>query len=81
MQKKRPPEQELLKDLDAFGAHADELGELLPQELDPLERLKGSMKKFEGPRTPLLIQKIGMRGLTEKVFQETSWKTTERSNK
>lgn len=49
MQKKRPPEQELLKDLDAFGAHADELGELLPQELDPLERLKGSMKKFEGP--------------------------------
>ena len=49
MQKKRPTEQELLKDLDAFGAHADELGELLPQELDPLERLKGSVKKFEGP--------------------------------
>jgi hypothetical protein len=49
MQKKRPIEQELLKDLEAFGGHADELGELLPQESEPLERLKGSGKKFERP--------------------------------
>ncbi|MGQ7275356.1 hypothetical protein [Marinobacter sp. V034] len=53
MQKKRPTEQELLKDLDAFGAHSDELGELLPQESEPLERLKGSVKKFERPTDPV----------------------------
>ena len=53
MQKKRPTEQELLKDLDAFGAHADELGELLTQESEPLERLKGSVDKFERPTDPV----------------------------
>lgn len=53
MQKKRPTEQELIKDLDAFGAHADELGGLLPQESEPLERLKGSVKKFERPTDPV----------------------------
>src|SRR5690606_34641997 len=49
MQKKRPTEQELLKDLDAYGAHADKLARPLPHESEPLERLKGSVKKFEQP--------------------------------
>lgn len=53
MQKKRPTEQELLKDLDAFGAHADELAEPLPHESEPLERLKGAVKKFERPTEPV----------------------------
>ncbi len=52
MKKKRPTEQELLKDLDAYGAHADELAESLPHESEPLERLKGSVKKFDRPTDP-----------------------------
>ncbi|WP_379865028.1 hypothetical protein [Marinobacter sp. M5B] len=53
MQKKRPTEQELLNDLDAFGAHAGELAGPLPHESEPLERLKGSVKKFERPTDPV----------------------------
>jgi len=49
MSTKRIREQELLKGLDAHTAHADELAEPLPQELDPLERLKGSVMKYENP--------------------------------
>ncbi|KXS54622.1 MAG: hypothetical protein AWU57_976 [Marinobacter sp. T13-3] len=52
MKKKRPTEQELLKGLDASGAHADELAEPLPHESEPLERLKDSVKKFERPTDP-----------------------------
>jgi len=46
---KRITEQELLEGLDAKGAHADELAEPLPQELTPLERLKGSVKRYDRP--------------------------------
>jgi len=46
MTTKRTTEKELLEGLDA---HADELAELLPQELTPLERLKGSVKPYERP--------------------------------
>jgi antitoxin VapB len=42
-------EHELLDGLNAKTAHADELAELLPQELTPLERLKGSVKRYERP--------------------------------
>lgn len=42
-------EHELLEGLDAESAHADELAELLPQELTPLEKLKGSVKRYERP--------------------------------
>lgn len=52
MKKKRPTEQELLKDLKPRGAHADELADPLAHELHPLERLKGSVKKFERPTDP-----------------------------
>jgi len=54
MKKKRPTEQELLKDLDAYGAHADELAKPRPHESDPLERLKGSVEKFERPTDPAI---------------------------
>jgi len=37
MRIKRLTEKELLKDLDAKSAHANELAEPLPQELTPLE--------------------------------------------
>ncbi len=46
---KRMTERELLEDLDAHKAHADELAEPLPQELTPLERLKGSVLRYERP--------------------------------
>ena len=42
-------EQELLKNLDAHTAHADELATPLPEELEPLERLKGSVKRYDRP--------------------------------
>jgi antitoxin VapB len=40
MNEKPFAEQDLLEDLDAESAHADELATPLPQELSPLERLK-----------------------------------------
>jgi antitoxin VapB len=43
---KRMTEQALLEGLDAEGAHADELVEPLPQELEPLERLRGEQGGF-----------------------------------
>lgn len=42
-------ERYLLECLDARKAHADELTEPLPQELELLEKLRGSVKKFEKP--------------------------------
>lgn len=52
MKKKPPTEQELLKDMDAYGAHADELAEPLRHESEPLGKLKGSVKKLERPTDP-----------------------------
>ncbi len=49
MKGKRLTEQELLKDLDAITAHADELAQPLPQELEPLERLRGSVTRYNRP--------------------------------
>lgn len=50
---KRMTEQELLDGLDAKGVHADEVADPLPQELTPLERLKGSVKRYERPTDPV----------------------------
>lgn len=53
MKKKMFTEQELLKGLDAESAHADELAQPLHQELTPLERLKGTVKRYERPLDPV----------------------------
>ncbi|MBN8241140.1 hypothetical protein JF541_18445 [Marinobacter hydrocarbonoclasticus] len=53
MSTKRMTEKELLEGLDAHTAHADELAEPLSQELTPLERLKGSVKRYERPTDPV----------------------------
>lgn len=53
MSTKRMMEKELLKGLDAHTAHADELAEPLSQELTPLDRLKGSVKRYERPIDPV----------------------------
>lgn len=52
MNKKTFTERELLEGLDAESAHADELATLLPNELTPLERLKGSVLRYERPMDP-----------------------------
>lgn len=49
MSTERLREQELPKRLDAHTAHADALAEPPAQEIDPLERLKGSVKRHERP--------------------------------
>jgi antitoxin VapB len=53
MTSKRPSEKELLDGLDAHTAHVDELAEPLSQELTPLERLKGSVKRYDRPTDPV----------------------------
>ena len=53
MKKKTFTEQELLESCDPHTAHADELAEPLPQELTPLERLKGSVKRYDRPFDPV----------------------------
>jgi antitoxin VapB len=50
---RRITEQALLEGLDAKGAHADELIEPLPQELEPLDRLRGSVKRYDRPTDPV----------------------------
>ncbi|WP_449285368.1 hypothetical protein [Marinobacter sp. PE14] len=69
MKEKRPTEHELLKNLDAFGTHADELAKPRRHESDPLGRLKGSVEKCERPTDPAFSQKIGMHGSMGKAFQ------------
>jgi antitoxin VapB len=53
MKKKLMTEAELLKNLDEWSSHADEAAEPLLQELEPLERLKGSVKRYERPLDPV----------------------------
>lgn len=53
MKKKTFNEQELLKGLNAEMSHADELAKLLPKELTPLERLKGSVLRYDRPTDPV----------------------------
>lgn len=53
VKKKRFTEQELLEDLDADSSHAEELAQPHMKELSPLERLKGSVKRYERPTDPV----------------------------
>jgi antitoxin VapB len=53
MKKKTFTEQELLEGLNAESGRADELATLLPQELTPLERLRGSVIRYERPTDPV----------------------------
>mgnify|MGYP003149562501 CR=1 FL=1 len=53
MKKNAFTEQELLEGLDAESGHADELATLLPHELTPLERLRGSVLRYERPTDPV----------------------------
>lgn len=46
---KKFTEKELLEGLDSHGAHADEAAVPTSGELAPLERLHGSVHKYEDP--------------------------------
>jgi antitoxin VapB len=70
MSVKRMTEQKLLDGLGAKGAHANELAELLPQELDPMERLKGSVKRHSRPLDPVWDEYFDSdEGITDDVME------------
>ncbi|MDV3503711.1 hypothetical protein [Marinobacter sp. M-5] len=46
-------EADLLNGLDEDSVHGDELAELTPRGLDPLERLRGSVKGYKRPTDPV----------------------------
>ncbi len=50
---KRMTEKDLLEGMDAYKAHGDELAEPFTQELVPLERLRGSVKRYDRPTEPV----------------------------
>lgn len=78
MNKKTFTEQELLEGLDAQAAHADELSEPLPQELTPLERLKGSVKRYERPTDPIWEEYFDSEGVTDDLMEDRDQPPKER---
>jgi len=70
MATKRPTEKELLDGLDAHTAHADELAEPLPQELTPLERLKGTVKRYDRPTDPVWDEYSDSEGVSDDVMAD-----------
>ncbi|MBL3557609.1 MULTISPECIES: hypothetical protein [Marinobacter] len=78
MNKKTFTEQELLVGLDAQTAHADELAEPLPQELTPLERLKGSVKRYERPTDPVWEEYSDSEGVTDDFLEDRDQAPKER---
>lgn len=63
-------ENKLLEGLDAHTAHADELATLLPRELTPLERLKGSVKRYDRPTDPVWEEWFESEGRVTDEFLE-----------
>jgi len=58
-------EADLLDGLDEDSVHGDELAELTPRELDPLERLRGSVKGYERPTDPVWEEYFDGDGVSE----------------
>lgn len=67
---KRITEQALLEGLDAHTAHADELGHPLPQELTPLERLKGSVKRYDRPTDSVWDEYFDSEGVSDDLMED-----------
>lgn len=70
MNKKTFTERELLEGLDAESAHANELATLLPQELTPLERLRGSVLSYERTTDPVWDEYLDSDKGVEEDFSE-----------
>lgn len=67
---KCPTEKELLEGLNPHTAHADELAEPLPQELAPLERLKGSVKRYDRPTDPVWDEYFDSEGVSDDFMED-----------
>lgn len=67
---KRLKEDELLKGLDAHTAHADELAQPLEKEFTPLEKLRGSVKKYDRPTDPVWDEFFEGEGVSEDFMDE-----------
>jgi antitoxin VapB len=79
MKKKTFTEQELLEGLDAESMHADELASLLPHELTPLERLKGSVLRYERPTDSVWDEFFGSdEGASDDFMQDRGQPPTDR---
>lgn len=64
--KRRPAsEKDLLRGLNEHSGHADEVFEPLPEELDPLEKLKGSVLKYDDPFVPVWDEWFDDSGVSE----------------
>ena len=70
MTTKRPTEKKLLEGLDAYTAHADELAEPLPQELTPLERLKGSVNRYDRPTDSVWGEYFDSDGVSDDFMED-----------
>ena len=56
--------------LDAHTAHADELADPLPQELTPLERLKGSVKRYDRPTDSVWDEYFDSDGVSDDLMED-----------
>lgn len=70
MTPKRPTEKELLDGLNTHKAHGDELAQPLPQELTPLERLKGSVKRYDRPTEPVWDEYFNSGGASDNFMKD-----------
>lgn len=70
MSSKRISEKDLLKNLDAHTAHADELATPMAHEVDPLGRLKGSVLRYERPLDPVWDEYFDSEGCSEDFMPE-----------
>ncbi|WBU42668.1 MULTISPECIES: hypothetical protein [Marinobacter] len=67
---KHSTEEELLEGLNPHTAHADELAEPLPQELTPLERLKGSIKRYDRPTNSIWDEYLDSEGVSDDFMED-----------
>ena len=65
MSLKRIQEKDLLKNLTAHTAHAEELATPMANEVDPLERLKDSVLRYERPLDPVWDEYLDSEGCSE----------------
>jgi len=70
MVSKRFTEKNLLKNLDERNSHADEMAELLPQELEPLERLRDSVTRYIRPTDPVWDEYVDSDAGVADAFKE-----------
>jgi len=79
MATKPPSEQELLDGLDAYTTDDDELALSQPQGLTPLERLKGSVKRYERPTDPVWNEYFGSEDVSDDLLEDSEQPKNERT--